>query len=251
MRRKSGLLAGCFILVAVSLSGCGVIKLTDKESDLIAQYAAGALLNHTETYEDRLIVSPVTETALVTEPTMEPIATEQPVPTDLPVATDPPASTESPAETQKPGDSALSESTEEPMTSLNELYQVAGMDIAYKSYKFCNEYPEKSGSYQISASEDEILLVVKFKVTNTTSKKKRINLINRQISYEMTADESQYKPTISVLENGGLNFLDTKIKAGASEEAVLIYALPKKNRDAQAISIIVAEGNQKAKVVLR
>lgn len=251
MRRKSGVLAGCFILVAVSLSGCGVITLTDKESDLIAQYAAGALLNHTETYGDRLIVTPVSEAAVSAEPTVEPVVTEIPETTQEPVATETPNETSLPAETQAPADGTLPDATEEPTVSLNELYQVAGMDITYNRYEFCNEYPKKSDSYQISANKDEILLVVKFKVTNTTSKKKRINLINRQISYEMSADESRYKPTISVLENGGLNFLDTKIKPGASEEAVLIYAVPKKVRDAQSIGITVAEGDNKSKVILR
>ena len=253
MKRENGIMACVVILAVTCLSGCGVTTLTEKESDLIAQYSAGILLNHTETYGDRLLpetVEPKEDSVDGTVSSAIPAQTGQPQVTEVPTAN--PKATEVPeTATDKPESLETPDETAVPTVALNDIYQLPGVEISYHNYEFTNEYPKDSESYQISASQDEILLVVKFKVKNTTSKKKAVNLLNRQISYELQADTSKYKPTISVLENGGLNFLDTKIKSGASEEAVLVYALPKKVRDAKSISVTVNEAGKQSVVTVR
>lgn len=252
MKRKNGIMAGVIILIVTCLSGCGVTTLTEKESDLIAQYSAGILLNYTETYGDRLLPETIGQKEESLDGTASPavpVQTNQPQATATPIAN--PKETEVPEAMDKPESLETPDETAVPTVELNDLYQLPGVEISYHNYEFTNEYPKDSESYQISASQDEILLVVKFKVKNTTSKKKAVNLLNRQISYELQADTSKYKPTISVLENGGLNFLDTKIKSGASEEAVLVYALPKKVRDAKSISVTVNEAGKQSVVTVR
>lgn len=235
MKSKYKLLLGSLVVSMFCLTGCSTITLTEQESDMIAQYSAGVLLNSSENYEDRLTTYAVSQAA---------IATEAPVTTAAPAIntvepTDTPNSDEEPTQTQAP------------QSTLAELYHLDGIDISYQNYQFCNEYSENSNSYQIMANDDEVLLVLKFKVKNGSGSDKKISLLNREISYPLTADESEYKPTISVLENGGLNFLEMRLKAGKSDDAVLIYAVPKKVRDASSMILKIQEAGKESTVTVK
>lgn len=245
MDRKTGTFLLVATLAALLLTGCGVVELSEKEEDLIATYSAGVLLNDCTRYKDRLIIHPE-----------EPLASKEPVQggqaeTPVPEETVAPVSEPQPEVEKDSGEESEPEETKVPLIPLNDLYKLKGVSITYTGYEFCKEYPKKSDSFQVSASEDEILLVVKFKVKNQSNAMKKIDLINRTISYELSADDSKYNPTISVLENGGLNFLSTSIKAGKEEEAVIIYAVPKKVRDAGHLSILIKEKNKQSGVTMK
>lgn len=54
---------------------------------------------------------------------------------------------------------------------------------------------------------------------NTRRSKRKIELGNKKIDYTLNVDGNNYQPGISILENMGLNYLDTTLKSGGSEEA--------------------------------
>jgi len=49
----------------------------------------------------------------------------------------------------------------------------------------------------------------------------------------------------------GLNYLDTTLKSGGSEEAVLIFEMSKDKKKASQISLTVSRGGRQAVVQLR
>ena len=226
------------ILSILSLTGCADLSdLTEEQSNLIAQYSAGVLLRYSDSYERRLI----TKEQLKKQGAEEAAATEQPQTQTTPAASVAPAGTETDvSSSQKPA--------ETPDVTVNDFFQFDGVTVTYDSYRFASKY----GSTQIRADEGETLLVVTFVLKNTTGKTKELNLMKRtDISYQADVDGEQYQPGISMLENGGLNQLSTKLKAGEKEKAVLIYRMSRDKKDAASVVLTLSDKNRTAKVTLR
>lgn len=251
MKKKNYLFCGALLLCVGLFSGCaGAIDLTEEESDLIARYAAGALLNQTEDYANRLVKDDKSQSPELSQSPSPSPASASPEVSASPEASETPEASTPPV---VPEAISVPENTEPEVKSvaMDEIYKLKGISFEYTGYEFCTEYTKKSSAFEIVANKEEVLCVAKFKVKNNTSKTKSVNLIGREISYFMNADDSEYRPTISMLENGGLNFLKTKIKSGKSEEAVLVYSVPRKVKEANNLSIHIKEGEQESLVQLK
>ena len=125
--------------------------------------------------------------------------------------------------------------------SLDDLYQVEGMKVSYDSYVVCKSYPKKSSMFQLTAKKGKRLLIVRFQVKNATSKKLKVDLVKRKISYSLDMDGTVYDPSIAIQENGGLNFLKTNLKPGASESAILVYEIPEDAKEANSLVLTVKD----------
>ncbi|MCR5691765.1 MAG: DUF4352 domain-containing protein [Eubacterium sp.] len=281
-------IAALFLTGAVvfSLSACMEIKdISDKKSDLVAEYAAGALLRNSTKYEKRLITQKDKERQEAASATATPKkdgeATPSPTPslTAAPTGdtgaaaspspgkeTSPEASQTQAASTENQGTAQESSSSQAPSTGqtgqegqgtesletnakLEDIYGKEELAVTYKSYEFMDKYRESSS--QITASEGNTLLLVKFKVKNLASSKRRIRLGKKKIEYSLNVDGSVYKPGISILDNMGLNYLDTTLDAGKSEEADLVFEMSKDKISASSITLTVTRGDQVSGVKIK
>ena len=216
-----------------TLAGCvKVTELNEEEQDIIAEYSAGILLQHDAKYSRKLLKS---EETPAPEVTAAPVVTEEPA--------------QSPQTGSQAGDDTTPEETVNAVT-LDELYHVKGMDVSYDSYTICREYPKKSSDFQLTSKKGERLFVVRFQVKNTSSSDLKLNLIKRKIGYQLDLDGTAYDPTIVMQKNGGLNYLKTNLKAGASEEAILVYEIPETVQPAAAV-LTVKDGDNAATIPLK
>lgn len=223
-----------FLLLFLMASLCGCVnvqEMTEEQSDLVAEYSAGVLLRYSYRYDRRLI----TKEQLTAQNQSENVAENTAAPKASPEA----APTPQPADTGGTVSGSSVDETASAAVALNDVYHINGLDFSYQSYRFCKEY-----STQIKAEKGETLFVAEFRVKNQTGKKKKVNLIKRNISYDLTVDGSEYKPTISILSNMGLNYLDTTISAGKSEKAVLIYRMSEEREKAVEIALSVKDGDK-------
>ena len=237
-------------VMAVSLTGCmdSVKDLSDEKSDMVAEYSAGLLLRHSDSYSKRLVTK-ADQTGNNSQEDVQTTATPAPVVSQTPV---PPASlvpSESQTAESSPPVSGSAVDTTMPSVKLGDIYKKDGLQVTYGSYRFCRQY--KSGSSQITAKSGNVLLVVDFRVKNTRRSKRKIELGNKKIDYTLNVDGNNYQPGISILENMGLNYLDTTLKSGGSEEAVLIFEMSKDKKKASQISLTVSRGGRQAVVQLR
>ena len=228
-----------FLMLFLMTSLCGCVKvqeMTEEQSDLVAEYSAGVLLRYSYRYDRRL----VTKDQLAKENqdengagntiTSEATVTPEITPTPQPAASGDTAS----------GSGVDGQQTaEHPTVALNDVYHMEGLDFSYQSYQFCKKY-----STQITAEKGQTLLVVEFNVKNRSGKKQKVNLGKRNISYQLTVDGSEYQPTISILSNMGLNFLNTTIPSGKTEKAVLIYRMSEERKQASEITLSVEDGDK-------
>ena len=123
--------------------------------------------------------------------------------------------------------------------SLDELLDVSGMETTYRSYEICRHYSDT-----INAREGELLYVVKFRVKNKTNKPLKVNLAKRKLKYILKLDSEEYQAHLSLLENGGMNFLKTTLSAKASEEAVVVFVVPSRLSHPSSAVISVCDGDQ-------
>ena len=170
-------------VMAVSLTGCmdSVKDLSDEKSDMVAEYSAGLLLRHSDSYSKRLVTK-ADQTGNNSQEDVQTTATPAPVVSQTPV---PPAASASlvPSESQtaesSPPVSGSAVDTTMPSVKLGDIYKKDGLQVTYGSYRFCRQY--KSGSSQITAKSGNVLLVVDFRVKNTRRSKRKIELGNKKI----------------------------------------------------------------------
>lgn len=225
--KKRQILSLCLCFSMLMLAGCTQGRdLSEEQQDLIAEYSAGILLQHESSYEKRLLKQEETEGPAETA---QPLETASPTPESTP--------------SQMPDREAADEEETVNEIPLNDLYKVPGMNVTYESYTFCREYPKKSSVFQMTAKKGERLLVVKYKVKNTTAKSLKVNLIKRKIGYTMNLDGTEYEPTIAIQKNGGLNYLKTTLKPHSSQQAIVVYNIPKASMNPEHIVVTVKDGD--------
>lgn len=224
---KKGTFLLCLLSSMCMFAGCTEGKnLSEEEQDVIAEYSAGVLLQHYGKYNRRLEKQ------------------EKPEPTATNLATAAPELKEEPGQTQQfvPGSDETDPEENINQVSLDDLYHVPGLEVQYDSYVICNNYPKKSSMFQLSAKKGERLLVVRFQVKNTKSKPLKVNLIKRELDYLMDLDGTEYKPTIAIQENGGMNYLKTNLKPGVSETAILLFEIPEDSQNPESLTLTVRDG---------
>lgn len=232
MYKKKRILLLCLCASMCMLVGCVEGKsLTEEQQDVIAEYSAGVLLRNYDKYNQRLVKTEPVVPAVTEQPTAAP-ATEPPV-TD--------------SGTSQPGAEEEEQLNE---VSLDDLYHVSGMKVSYDSYVACNEYP-KDSPMQLTAKKGQFLLVVRFVVKNKSSKPLSVDLMKREISYLLNMDGKEYQPVIAMQENGGMNYLKTKLKAGASEKAILVYEIPDESKDPESMVLTVKDGGDATTIRLK
>ena len=242
------------VFLCVILVGCADLpNISEQQGNMVAEYAAGVLLRYSNKYALRLVDKDAdgdgvedskSQVASGSAATAEPDASASPSPT-------PGASEKPDAEASKEPDATPEpEPTEEPTVSLNELYGIKGLDFSYRSSEFTKRYPKKSDAVEIEPDEGQILYVVAFRVKNTTKKSIKVNLTERPFHYELDMGGETTLPSISLLPNGGLNYLMTTIKPGKTEEAVLIFNVDKSKKGSKGNTLTITEGDNSSVIKL-
>ena len=257
MKHKKILFASAVVMSMVTLSGCmGVKDLSDEHTEMIAEYSAGVLLRYSDEYERRLITSEQLSKNKKEEHSTEvpksTLAAVTPVPeSPAQSVSGTPVSAENPSgEEGEPGEEPA-EKDDSTEVALNQLLHIAGVDVSYQSYRFCDKYTEKGNDSPIYAEKGNTLLVVSFQVKNTSGRKQKINLMKRKIDYPITIDGNEYLPRISILKNGGLNYLNTVIPKGKTETAVLIYNVASERKNGTEINLVAKERKNKTSIRLK
>lgn len=211
------------MLCCVMLTGCNdVIDLTEEQSVLIAEYAAELLLKYDLNYEDRII-----EGKREAEKNEEPVTTEDTV------------ITEQTEEVTEETDEKESVEPEEPaIVTEDDIARIAGMEgaaITFKDYQVLDQYPAnaKEDEYiHLEASSGYKLLVLRFKVVNTTEDVLNISMLDRAIEYRIVCNGNKAaNPMLTILMDD-LGTLETSLKSGEEQDAVLVFQISEDMKDA-------------------
>lgn len=222
-------------VMALALTGCGSgPNLDDVSRDMEAEYMAGALLKYDKNNDDMLDYD---RSILRATPTPEP--TKTPAPSASPAAF---GSSQS-SSVQR----ASSDAPEVNYVTADKVYRMKQIDIKLMSSEIKSTYG--SADAAISAHKGKELLIVHFRIKNKASEKQKVNLMNKQLQYTLTADGVTLgSPLMTILRND-LQYFKEKMAPGRSSEAVLIFETDKKQK-LQNMSIQVSDGNMTGEIAI-
>lgn len=218
------------LVMSIALTGCANFPdLSEKESDMISQYLAGAVLNYTKGYKNSFIYDKT-----VLKPTPPPVPTLAPVPTP---------------EAKKPGGSSKGNSgNSAPVAknvSLSEIYAIAGINIEPVSVETRKDIVTQFSS--VSADPGKKLVIVSFRIKNNSSRAKNVNLAGKNVRYSLTMDGKSYGQAMLTIVEGDMLGFNEKIAAGRSKQGVLLFQANSSAKVKKA-QIEVVSGNKKSVV---
>lgn len=208
MRKKIMLAVAATSLVM--LTGClaGTYPLTEEEQDIIAEYAVAVLLRNDENYTQALVT-----------PTPTPEVLPSPTPT---LAPKPTAAEDGKGGGQKGPGTEVTENA-----SLNEVYGLEGLSVAFDGYELVDTIKENSG-YIVRAENGKKLLQVRFTLTNTAGIAQEFDFSGQNISYQLEGDGNKFIPAKITGIEGDMLFMEAELTAGASCGGCVIFEVPEK-----------------------
>lgn len=230
MKKRMALL--CSVAVACMLSGCGasVPDLTDEESQIIADYAAGVLLKYDKNYAGRLMDMAevqATEAEIAQEEKTEEQNTEE-----KPAEPVPEEGTSS--EAGNGNDAQIVNRSQETAqvqeaSTIEEYYGIEGFSFSYAGFELVKSYPEETDEntvyFSMDATDGNTLLVVKFNVTNQSGAEKELNMLDYGAKFRIGVNGQQENALSTMLLNDMESYHNT-VPAGESVELVSIIEVP-------------------------
>ena len=204
------------LVVTFSLSACiKEYQYPEEQSDAVAEYMAGKLLDYDESY--KLMLTPYEElSAVEAEKDITGSETEDVI--------EKPDGISAESKTEQP----VSDETGEQYT-ISEVLGSKDFEIDYTGYRLVGVYPDEEDSpyFSLGAREGYQLLVATFSIKNTSSKERDFNLTNEEIDYQLDINKSTiYKPEFTLLEND-LRYIDMTMEGKQTKEALLVFEIPK------------------------
>lgn len=230
--KKKIYLAAFFVLLSMT-SGCllDTHKLTDQEMDIIAEYAADALLRH-DNYQEALL-----------SPTPTPTLTPTPTPESTPTPTQKPQVTGQPDDGRNPSGDKI-------QASLTEVFGLEGLCVDYDGFETAESYSDPSISYALNASEGMQWVKVKLKLTNTAGILQSFRFADLNVIYQLDCGMKYFlKPKLTLLTND-LTILESDIQAGESISCFLLFEA-EKDVDFSKANFIVSRDDRAAIIRLQ
>lgn len=194
-----------------TLCSCaGKLEYTEQQEDVIADYMANLLLRHDVNYQYEYISEEETTTEEVTD--------EQEETTDL-YAEEINGSQDVNSIPEMGGDNKVS------IDDLaSALKMPEGISVKYDGYEVTDIFSDDEDSlFVMKAVEGYRLLVVKFKVTNTTGEDISVNMMEKISKYKgIVNDNKKYNSQLTLFLNA-LNTFEGTISAGSTKTMFLLY----------------------------
>lgn len=188
MRKKKNIIAVA-LFVTVILSGCGsaIPDMTEEETHIISEYAANLLLKYDKNYE----VKVVDTTAYHEEQAKK---AEEARKAEEEAAKEAAKEAEEAGKNQNNGEGQSAEM--QSVSSIEEFYQIPGVQIQYEGFGIYNSYPEQTQEnelfFALGATDGKKLLVLNFVIKNISGAELEVNMMS-------------FNPKFKVSVNGGPN----------------------------------------------
>lgn len=228
--RKLTIAVLCVIGV-FALSGCGdKVSLTNEQNDMIAEYVAGVLLEHS--YDNEWKYTKLNSSRVANKVTGTTAAT-------TPNTTGQKATTAS--------------STKEATitaSSLTEALGLSSVDVSYKNISIGDRYPTEAYAVCVPADSGCKVVAVEFTIKNTGTSVYTATTKSSGVSMNLKLGDGTYKQYKSMLKNDISSLDNISIKAGESYTAVAVFQVPAESAvKSSAMELDVLLGSQKVETI--
>lgn len=220
---KKGKVLGLLAMSAVLLTGCvdSMPELTDEQSEIVAEYAAGLLLKYSPNYNYKIASEEEVAAAMASR---EEVPESEQVPeTDNAQAEDETSQSPSSSETQ----AAETESEADQVQFVTDLDFAAelGIDdliIRYQSFELCDSYPQNNSGFSVSAAQDKKLLVMHFDLEGLPEEDVDCNLFDYDIKMRVTINDTASAAVLSTMIPNDLTSYMEVVHAGEIVDVVAV-----------------------------
>lgn len=233
--------------MGLQLTGCSLIPevdVTEEQSGLIAEYAAGLLLKYESGHEiglEKLTEEPITdenaETAIEGTPIEE----------------------SAPGVEQADNQDALNAATEvlqndntAPITSsavpLASALGLDGFEISYQSYEICDFYPKEESDamiFSMQAAPNKDLLIVHFNLTNVTESDQMCDMVDSDVMFRLIINDSERINEQTTILLNDLKVYQDMVTGYGTVDTVLVFEIEKGSQDSfETLQLLVKNGDQ-------
>ena len=210
-------------------SGCyEPLDITEREMDMVAEYAADVLVKHGTKTTEALLNRQEQEAAFAELATPTPRPTLAPSKPDTQSPTDSPQSGEQSAKataTPKPTATPVAENSELTMQDLTELIGKDDFYFEYTGYETTMLY-QGAGDLFAAAGEGKQLVVLKFKVTNRSKTGATLVLnkgASKEFVYTLRIGNKTIRPSLTLLDEDFYTSYEVTYAAGETKDCVLVF----------------------------
>lgn len=238
-----------FIIISVVLSftGCSPqVNLTEEESKIISEYAAGLLLKYDKNYSGKLVK--------VEEPKEDPDAMKV-VKEKAPAAPyEEPGLDAGDATGSTTGNIGESENNTYSSKSLSETLSADGFEITYNGFEAKNIFPEEEKDeplFSLQAQEGMELLVLHFNITNNGDSEKLCNIISNGAKYRIIINDSERVNSMKTILLNDLEQYYDVIAGYGMVDSVLVFEVAEgtaQNINSLDLIITTKDGNERFKL---
>ena len=208
---------------------CGCLQevpLTDAEMNVVAEYAAGVLLDNDEKFTSSLLSKVEIEKLLTPTPTLTPV----PTPTSIVESSDNNGLASNEQVNHSPTITPLAWDSKEVEEQLTQLIGKEEVRLNYKGYTIENSVMSNE-YYHLEAKDGKQYIVVEFDVKNQTDEEYVFDASNKNLTCVLAINtDMRYKASLSMLEND-LQYMAITIPAKQTKPAVVIFEVKQENID--------------------
>jgi len=247
VRKCIGLFAG--VCTLAMLAGCyEPLDITDREMDMVAEYAADVLIKHGTKATDTLLNRNEQAEAFAALATPTPRPTLAPTKGEKEPEQDVSQSGSQSTATPKPTATPVADNSEMTMQDLTDLIGKGDFFFEYAGYETTMLY-QGSGDLFAAAGEGKQLVVLKFKVTNRSASGATLVLnkgASKEFVYTLRMGNKTIRPSLTLLNEDFYTSYETTYAAGETKDCVLVFECGKDISLENAILSILrdVEGNE-------
>lgn len=228
-------------MTVLAMTGCSstTSDLNEEQMEIVADYAAGALLSFDKHYSEKY--EQISDS--VTEDSTETSAVTQTTTADNKETTSSEKGTE-PVTTEK-ADS----------DSMQDILGMQGFSVDVKGYELLDSYPKADTDdllFVMRANENTKLLVVELDVKNTSGRKQNLNIMKFNARYRAIIDNTSRLSAQITLLMDGFNTFEGSFKKGETKKMVLVFISDRqKKSDINSLSLNVVCGDRSGLITLK
>lgn len=250
-KRTIGVFAGIFCMLL--MCGCyESLEITDEEMDIVAEYAAGVLVEHGTQTTEKLLDREEQETAkqLSATPTPRPtLVTAKPTETSK---QEDEGKGEMTAPTSKVTPTPVPDNTAYTMEDLTKLLNQKDFYFCYTGYSVTEVY-QGVGDLFAAADEGKQLIVLEFEVTNRASETAVLEMnrgADRKLVYTLRVGDRAVKPSLTLLQEDMYTSYKMEYAAGETKKTVLVFECSKEEEMSRLLLAVLSEIEEKEDSVL-
>ena len=227
MRRVGAFLCG--ITAAILMTGCGSVMpdLTEEETEIISEYAAGVLLKYDRVHGGRLMSEAEYEMEENKKAEREAAAS----------AAEQQNEEENAAEESAASDTEVVDVSQDAEvvvpSTIEEYYDIQDITFQYTGYELTDSYPSDSEEdnvfFAMDATEGMQLLVLKFTATNVSSADQTLDMIGYGVRFKVSVNGGSGENVLSTMLLNDMQNYKGVISAGTGTELVSIVEVPQAN----------------------